>query len=357
MSEWLNPRHHKALSSDEAKVQTVTWLNLLRQLARSPLHHGTFHILEAVFFHPIFPNRPLELCSQLSGGLLLQDVRDLTVVDVIKGCALVIGAQRDDNWSNEPVALVIKDGHYLELDLLSLTRLPKLFPGGSSAVVFSKVLGQEMKPGVYVHEVRRGVDVEKDEVRCEGLDAFCNEEHLKSYSWGLLKALESQIQAKLIHFQAIYKLTKTEKPYVAYVLKCLTQTVGVRKQRKAYICPRYNPQPLTAFMTTTNPWKAHKTMKLHTSLRSFVVNPQEEVIIHPSSLPSVSTLVILPSKAEQVQQKKAKKTKKTKEVRGVLHKRTILPLLKRDWEIEPKTMELQGKPCPWRHPRLDLSLT
>lgn len=351
MSEWLNRRHRKALSSEDLKVQTVTWLNLLRLLARSPLHHGTFHILETVFFHPIFPNRPLELCSQHSGGLLLQDVRDLTVVDVIKGCALVIGAQPDDNWSNEPVALVIKDGRYLELDLLSLTGLPKLFPGGSSAVVFSKVAGEEMKSGVYVHEVRRGVDVEKDEVRCEGQGAACNEERLKSYSWGLLKALESQMQAKLIHFQAVFKLTKAEMPYVAYILKCLVQTTGIRKQNNSQLCPRSNPQPLSALMTTTSLWKVHKTMKLHTSLRSFVVNPQQEVIIHPSALPSVASLVILPCKAEPIQQKRTKKPK------GVLQKRTVLPLLKRDREMEPKIMELQGKPCPWRHTRLDLSLT
>lgn len=356
MSDWLHQRHRKALSSDDAKVQAPTWPYLLRQLARSPLHHSTFRVLEAVFFHPIFPNRPLELCSQNSKGLLMQDVRDLTILDVIKGCALVINSQRDDNWSSEPVAIVIKDGHYLELDLLSLTRLPKLFPGGTSAVVFSKVAGQEMKPGVYFHEVKRGLDVEKDVVKCEGLGAICEEELLKNYSWGLIKALESQLQAKVIHFQAIYKLTKKEEPYIAYVLKCLTQTVGVKKQSSTAICPRYNAQPLSALMTTTSLKKEQKAMKLHTSLRSFVVNSKAEAIIPPSSLPPLSSfppLAILPPKTLQTKQKQ---TKTRKETHGVLRKRTIFPLLKRDLETEAQVMELQGSTCHWRHPRLDLTL-
>ena len=355
MTDWLDRRHRKALSSDTAKVQALTWPYLLRQLARSPLHHSTFRILEAVFFHPIFPNRPLELCSQHSKGLLMQDVRDLTILDVIKGCALVIHSQRDDNWSSEPVAIAIKDGHYLELDLLSLTRLPKLFPGGTSAVVFSKVAGQEMKPGVYFHEVKRGLDIEKDVVKCEGLGAICEEELLKNYSWGLIKALESQLQAKVTHFQAIYKLTKAEEPYIAYVLKCLTQTAGV-KQSSAAICPRHNAQPLSALMMTMSLKKEQKAMKLHTSLRSFVVNPKAEDIIHPSTLPplaSFTPLAIPPSKTQQI---KLKKAKIHKETHGVLRKRTILPLLKRDLETEPKVMELLGSTCHWRHPRLDLTM-
>jgi hypothetical protein len=286
----------------------------------------------------------------------MQDVRDLTVLDVIKGCALVINSQQDDNWSSEPVAIVIKDGHYLELDLLSLTRLPKLFPGGTSAVVFTKVTGQEMKPGVYFHEVKRGLDVEKDVVKCEGFGAICEEELLKNYSWGLIKALESQLQMKVTHFQAIYKLTKAEEPYIAYVLKCLTQTAGSKKQSNADICPRYKAQPLSALMMTTSLKKEQKAMKLHTSLRSFVVNPKAEAIIHPSTLPPLSSLTPLTIPPNKPQQIKLKKAKIHKETRGVLRKRTILPLLKRDLETEPKVMELQGSTCHWRYPRLDLTM-
>lgn len=354
MKEWSNQRHHKAWSTEDGKVQRLTWLQLLRHLARSPLHHSTFRILETVFFHPIFPNRPLELCSQHSGSVLLQDVRDLTIVDVIKGCALVISAQTDDHWSTEPVAMVIKDNHYLELDLLSLTGLPKLFPGGTAAVVFSKVAEEQMLPGVYVHEVRRDVDVEKDDVRCEGAAAKFNEEALKTYSWRLIKVLENQLQAKLLHFTALYKLTITEQPYIAYVLKCSAQPGLFRKATRPKVCPRYQPQHLSALMTTTSLWKEHKPVKLHTSLRSFVVNTQEDVIIEPSSLPpvpSVPKLIVTAANSVSVQQ-----ITKTKENTGqVRHHRTVLPLLKR--ELEPrKSIELQGQAYPWRYSRLDRTI-
>ena len=359
----------KPLLSEAGKVVNYTWAQILKHLTKSSLNHNSFSVLEVVFFHPVFPNRPQELCSQNnSSGVLLQDVRDLSIVDVIRGCTLVASSQSgDDGWSGDPVSIAIKDGKYVELDLMALTRLQKLFPAGTTAVVFAKVAGKRMRPGVFVHEIKRGVDLEKDEIRAEGVGAMCDENHLRECTWAFLKVIELQLQSKCIHFTILYKLPfDSEEPYIADVLKCVARPFSPQKLSHHRSSSHQRP-PLSVFMHATNPWKSLKAMKLQSSLRSFVVNPSAGVIIHPKDLPrsqesepsavnvSATSDTREPPKRITERPSQAKTPLKAREKKRVVRKRLALPLIRRE-EAEECSMELHGTAFPWRHTKLDLTI-
>lgn len=339
--------------SESFRLVSYSWAHILHHLAKSHLHYSSFHLLEVVFFHPIFPNRPQELCSQSSAnGLTLQNVTDLGIVDVIKGCIEVAEYQDSaEPWSNDPVSIAIKDGRYTELSLMSLMRLQKLFPAGTSAIVFTRLPGVTMKPGVFLHEVKRGHETDKDEIRPEGVSAECNQDKLREYSWIFLKMLETQLQAKITHFQAIYKLTQEkEEPYIAYVLKCMARPFAPQKKGHYRSSSSVEKEPLTTCISAANLWKTSKTMKLHNSKRPFILHPGDG-ILRPKDLPPLPAPRALQVSSTPVTSKlhpasiRPTRATRSKEPR----KRLVVPILRRNLQsVELLTsMQLQG--TAWQH--------
>ena len=350
--------------SDQYRVIAYSWAHILHQLAKSRLHHPAFNLLEVVFFHPVFPNRPQELCSQNpTSGLLLQDVKDLAMVDVIKGCVQVAETQDTcEPWASEAVSIAIKDERYMELDLMALMRLQKLFPSGTSAVVFARVVGKAMRQGVFVHEIKKGSEVERDEVKAEGTTAVFNEQKLREYSWTLLKLLETQLQAKIMHFKVIYKLTMdSEEPYIAYVLRCMARPFAPQKRNHHRSRSSVLKESLSTCINAANLWKPSRSIKLQTSLRAFVLHPAEG-IIRPKDLPlllaprhlQLSTTPVTAKKEDCEDFKPAGK----RATRKAGRKRFALPLLRRDLLDRSKlrSMELHGTALPWQQSKLDLTI-
>ena len=351
--------------SDQYRVVAYSWAQILHQLAKNRLHHTALNLLEVVFFHPIFPNRPQELCSQSpTSGLLLQDVKDLAMVDVIKGCVQVAEAHDPaEPWASEAVSIAIKDERYMELDLMALMRLQKLFPSGTTAVVFAKVMGKTMKQGVFVHEIKKTSEVDRDEVKAEGATGTYNEQRLKEYSWTIVRMLETQLQSKIKHFKVIYKLTiDSEQPYIAYVLKCMARPFAPQKRCHQ----RSNSSALKGSLTTcinaTNPWKPSKTIKLKASLRAFVLHPSEG-IIRPKDLPFLAVprfppyFSTTPVTAKHVDDEDIKPAGKPA-TKKASRKRLALPLLRRDLldRERMRSMELHGTAFPWQQNKLNLTI-
>lgn len=346
--------------SDQCRVIAYSWAQILHQLAKTRLHHSSFNLLEVVFFHPVFPNRPQELCSQSpTSGLLLQDVKDLAMADVIKGCAQVAETQDTaEPWASEAVSIAIKDERYLELDLMALMRLQKLFPSGTSAVVFARVVGKVMKQGVFVHEIKKGCEVERDEVRAEGTNALFNEQKLREYSWTLVKMLETQLQAKIMHFKVIYKLTVDwEEPYIAYILRCMARPFAPQKCNHHRSSSSALKESLSTCINAANLWKPSKSIKLQTSLRAFVLHPAEG-IIRPKDMPVPRPVHLsTPVTASKEDCEDIKPTGKRAQ-RKAGRKRLALPLLRRDLLDRDllRSMELHGTAFPWQSSKLNLTL-